>query len=34
MDIGTLRGLGTLVIMVVFMGLVSCVYSGNRNKSF
>ncbi|EOT13097.1 cytochrome c oxidase subunit [Pseudomonas aeruginosa PAK] len=34
MDIGTLRGLGTLLIMVAFIGLVIWAYSGNRKKSF
>ncbi|EIU4422348.1 TPA: CcoQ/FixQ family Cbb3-type cytochrome c oxidase assembly chaperone, partial [Pseudomonas aeruginosa] len=28
MDIGTLRGLGTLLIMVAFIGLVIWAYSG------
>ncbi|MBG3985480.1 cbb3-type cytochrome oxidase subunit 3, partial [Pseudomonas aeruginosa] len=28
MDIGTLRGLGTVVIMVAFIGLVIWAYSG------
>ncbi|HFL2859659.1 TPA: cbb3-type cytochrome oxidase subunit 3, partial [Pseudomonas aeruginosa] len=30
MDIGTLRGLGTVVIMVAFIGLVIWAYSGKR----
>ncbi|OOK85547.1 cbb3-type cytochrome oxidase subunit 3, partial [Pseudomonas aeruginosa] len=34
MDIGTLRGLGTLLIMVAFIGLVIWAYSGKRKKSF
>ncbi len=34
MDIGTLRGLGTVVIMVAFIGLVIWAYSGKRKKSF
>ncbi|KAB0690897.1 cbb3-type cytochrome oxidase subunit 3 [Pseudomonas aeruginosa] len=34
MDIGTLRGLGTLLIMVAFIGLVIWAYSGIRKKSF
>ncbi|MDU3314729.1 MAG: cbb3-type cytochrome c oxidase subunit 3 [Pseudomonas aeruginosa] len=33
-DIGTLRGLGTLLIMVAFIGLVIWAYSGKRKKSF
>ncbi|MDU5645431.1 MAG: cbb3-type cytochrome c oxidase subunit 3 [Pseudomonas aeruginosa] len=33
MDIGTLRGLGTLLIMVAFIGLVIWAYSGSK-KSF
>ena len=31
---GTLRGLGTVVIMVAFIGLVIWAYSGKRKKSF
>ncbi|ELK4815532.1 CcoQ/FixQ family Cbb3-type cytochrome c oxidase assembly chaperone [Pseudomonas aeruginosa] len=34
MDIGTLRGLGTVVIMGAFIGLVIWAYSGKRKKSF
>ncbi|KSM22565.1 cbb3-type cytochrome C oxidase subunit 3 [Pseudomonas aeruginosa] len=34
MDIGTLRGLGTLLIMVAFIGLVIWAYSSKRKKSF
>ncbi|HCL3230171.1 TPA: cbb3-type cytochrome c oxidase subunit 3 [Pseudomonas aeruginosa] len=34
MDIGTLRGLGTLLIMVAFIGLVIWAYSDKRKKSF
>ncbi|WP_181276628.1 cbb3-type cytochrome oxidase subunit 3 [Pseudomonas aeruginosa] len=31
MDIGTLRGLGTVVIMVAFIGLVIWAYSGKKS---
>ncbi|WP_028239401.1 CcoQ/FixQ family Cbb3-type cytochrome c oxidase assembly chaperone [Stutzerimonas azotifigens] len=34
MDIGTLRGLGTLLVFVAFVGLVIWVYNGKRKKSF
>ena len=34
MDIGTLRGLGTLIIFVAFIGLVFWAYSGKRKESF
>ncbi|MGV8202872.1 cbb3-type cytochrome oxidase subunit 3, partial [Pseudomonas aeruginosa] len=34
MDIGTLRGLGTVGIMVAVIGLVIWAYSGKRKKSF
>ncbi len=34
MDIGTLRGLGTLLIMVAFIGLLLWAYSGKRKKRF
>ncbi|NLY12601.1 MAG: cbb3-type cytochrome c oxidase subunit 3 [Gammaproteobacteria bacterium] len=34
MDIGTLRGLGTLLIFVAFIGLVFWAYNGKRKSSF
>jgi cytochrome c oxidase cbb3-type subunit 4 len=34
MDIGTLRGLGTLLVFVAFVGLVIWAYSSKRKKSF
>ncbi|MCK9533738.1 MAG: cbb3-type cytochrome c oxidase subunit 3 [Pseudomonas sp.] len=34
MDIGTLRGLGTALILVAFIGLVFWAYSSKRNDSF
>ncbi|HAB91367.1 MAG TPA: CcoQ/FixQ family Cbb3-type cytochrome c oxidase assembly chaperone [Pseudomonas sp.] len=34
MDIGTLRGLGTLIIFVAFIGLVFWAYSSKRKESF
>ncbi len=34
MDIGTLRGLGTLIIFVAFLGLVFWAYSSKRKDSF
>lgn len=34
MDIGTLRGLGTLIIFVAFIGLVFWAYSGKRKDHF
>ncbi len=34
MDIGTLRGLGTLLIFVAFIGLVFWAYNSKRKSSF
>jgi cytochrome c oxidase cbb3-type subunit 4 len=34
MDIGTLRGLGTLVVMLAFIGLAIWVFSGRRQRDF
>ncbi|TBU93558.1 cbb3-type cytochrome oxidase subunit 3 [Stutzerimonas kirkiae] len=34
MDIGTLRGLGTLLVFVAFTGIVVWAYSSKRKKSF
>ncbi len=34
MDIGTLRGLGTVLIFVAFIGLVFWAYSSKRKESF
>jgi cytochrome c oxidase cbb3-type subunit 4 len=34
MDIGTLRGLGTLLIFAAFIGLVFWAYSSKRQDSF
>ena len=34
MDINTLRGLSTLLLLVAFIGLVVWVYSGRRKKDF
>jgi len=34
MDIGTLRGLGTLLVFVAFIGLVLWAYSAKRKGSF
>lgn len=34
MDIGTLRGLGTVLIMVAFVVLLVWAYSGKRKSSF
>jgi cytochrome c oxidase cbb3-type subunit 4 len=34
MDIGTLRGLGTLVVMLAFLGLALWVCSGRRTADF
>ena len=34
MDINTLRGLSTLLLLVAFIGLVAWVYSGRRKKQF
>ncbi|SHN00974.1 cytochrome c oxidase cbb3-type subunit 4 [Pseudomonas asturiensis] len=34
MDIGTIRGLGTLVVMVAFIGLTLWVFSPKRKAEF
>jgi cytochrome c oxidase cbb3-type subunit 4 len=34
MDIGTLRGISTLFLMLTFIGLVFWVYSGKRKKEY
>ena len=34
MDIGTLRGLGTVLVFVAFVGVVLCAYSSKRKNSF
>ncbi|ORC60706.1 cbb3-type cytochrome C oxidase subunit 3 [Pseudomonas floridensis] len=34
MDIGMIRGLGTLVVMVAFVGLTLWVFSPNRKAQF
>ncbi|WP_108097332.1 MULTISPECIES: cbb3-type cytochrome c oxidase subunit 3 [Pseudomonas] len=34
MDIGMIRGLGTVVVMVAFVGLALWVFSGRRQKDF
>lgn len=34
MDIGTIRGLGTVVVMVAFIGLALWVFSSRRKKDF
>ncbi|MCS3468136.1 cytochrome c oxidase cbb3-type subunit 4 [Pseudomonas sp. JUb42] len=34
MDIGDLRGLGTLVVAIAFIGLALWVFSGKRNPAF
>ncbi|MHB8822382.1 MAG: cbb3-type cytochrome oxidase subunit 3, partial [Pseudomonadaceae bacterium] len=34
MDIGTLRGLGTVLVFVAFVGVVLWAYSSKRKKSF
>ena len=34
MDIGTLRGLGTLLVFVAFIGVVLWAYSNKRKSSF
>ncbi len=34
MDINTLRGLSTLLLLVAFIGLVAWVYSGRRKQSY
>jgi cytochrome c oxidase cbb3-type subunit 4 len=34
MDIGMIRGLGTVVVLVAFVGLALWVFSGRRKKDF
>ena len=34
MDIGTIRGLGTLLVFVAFVGVVIWAYNGKRKSSF
>ncbi|MGV8842372.1 MAG: cbb3-type cytochrome oxidase subunit 3 [Pseudomonas sp.] len=34
MDIGTIRGLGTVVVFIAFIGLALWVYSSKRKSSF
>ncbi len=34
MDIGTLRGLGTVLVLVAFISLVIWAYNGKRKSSF
>ncbi|MFS0826746.1 MULTISPECIES: cbb3-type cytochrome oxidase subunit 3 [Pseudomonas] len=34
MDIGTLRGIGTLVVMIAFIGLSLWVFSRRRDRDF
>jgi cytochrome c oxidase cbb3-type subunit 4 len=34
MDMGTIRGLGTIIVMVAFIGLALWVYSPRRKKEF
>ena len=34
MDIGTLRGLGTILVFIAFIGVVIWVFNGKRKKSF
>ncbi|MDE1166323.1 MAG: cbb3-type cytochrome c oxidase subunit 3 [Pseudomonas sp.] len=34
MDMGLIRGLGTVVVMVAFIGLALWVFSGRRKKEF
>ncbi|MCL7463402.1 cbb3-type cytochrome c oxidase subunit 3 [Pseudomonas sp. NW5] len=34
MDIGTLRGLGTAMVLIAFVGLLLWAFSGKRKKSF
>ncbi|MFP6849478.1 MAG: cbb3-type cytochrome c oxidase subunit 3 [Pseudomonas sp.] len=33
-DVGTIRGLGTAVVFIAFIGLVLWAYSGKRKSSF
>ncbi|MCY1182932.1 Cbb3-type cytochrome oxidase component FixQ [compost metagenome] len=34
MDIGTIRGIGTVVVLVAFIGVLLWAFSGKRKKSF
>ncbi|MBC9250518.1 cytochrome oxidase [Pseudomonas alcaligenes] len=34
MDIGTIRGIGTVVVFIAFIGVVLWAYSGRRKDSF
>ena len=34
MDIGTIRGIGTAVVFIAFIGVVLWAYSSKRKKSF
>ena len=34
MDIGTLRGLGTLLVLIATLGVICWAYSGKRKSSF
>jgi cytochrome c oxidase cbb3-type subunit 4 len=34
MDIGTLRGLGTLLVLLSFIGLIAWAWSGRRRADF
>lgn len=34
MDIGTLRGLGTALVLIAFVGLLLWVFNNKRKKSF
>ncbi|WP_349569574.1 cbb3-type cytochrome oxidase subunit 3 [Azotobacter salinestris] len=34
MDIGTLRGLGTALVLIAFVGMLIWVFSSKRKKSF
>ncbi|MFC2971514.1 cbb3-type cytochrome oxidase subunit 3 [Azotobacter bryophylli] len=34
MDIGTLRGLGTAIVLIAFIGMLIWAFSGKRKKSF
>ena len=34
MDIGTLRGIGTILVFVAFIGVVLWAYNGKRKSSF
>lgn len=34
MEIGTIRGIGTAIILIAFIGIVFWAYSGKRKRSF